>query len=103
MWAVTVIYNTPRDPAAFEKYYAATHIPLVQARQKEVGFVRADLAVFARALDGSAPAFYRQAHLWFESEQALQRGIATPGFAAIGADLANFATGGFAALIARSD
>ncbi|HWG52727.1 MAG TPA: EthD family reductase [Gemmatimonadaceae bacterium] len=102
MWAVTVIYNIPKDAAAFEKYYAAVHIPLVQARQKEVGFVRADLAVFPRALDGSAPAFYRQAHLWFDSEQALQTGIATPGFAAIGADLANFATGGFVALIARA-
>jgi len=53
---------------------------------------------FPRNLDGSKPAFYRKAELWFDSEAALTRGIATPGFAAVAGDLPNFATGGVVAL-----
>src|SRR5439155_20556873 len=57
---VTVIYNTPKDTAAFEKYYSATHLPIVSAGQHEIGFVRDDLTRFVSNLDGSAPAKYRQ-------------------------------------------
>ncbi|HYA48839.1 MAG TPA: EthD family reductase, partial [Burkholderiales bacterium] len=64
---VTVIYNWPKDTTAFEKYYAATHLPLVTANQAEIGFVRADLTKFARNLDGTKPAYYRQAELYFKS------------------------------------
>ena len=62
---VTVIYNTPKDTAAFEKHYAATHVPLVVANQKEIGFKRADLTKFASNLDGKKPTFWRQAELYF--------------------------------------
>ena len=101
MWAVVVIYNHPKDPAAFERYYAAPHIPLVTKHAKEVGFTRAVLEKFPRNLDGSAPAFYRKAELWFDSEDALKNGTSTAGFAAIAADLPNFATGGLSALVAQ--
>lgn len=101
MWAVVVIYNHPKDPAAFERYYAAAHIPLVGKHAKEVGFTRAVLEKFPRNLDGSTAAFYRKAELWFDSEEALKKGTSTPAFAAIAADLANFATGGLSALVAQ--
>src|SRR3989441_12389559 len=39
------------------------------------------------------------ADLRWESRAALERGIATPGFKAVAADLANFATGGVTVLI----
>jgi uncharacterized protein (TIGR02118 family) len=97
--AVVVLYNAPRDPAAFERYYAETHIPLVERHAKEIGFSRAELVKFASALDGSAAPYYRKAELWFPSEAALRRGIATPGFQAVAGDLANFATGGVIAAI----
>ena len=29
MIKLTAVYGHPTDPAAFEKYYAATHMPLV--------------------------------------------------------------------------
>jgi len=38
MAIVTVLYNQPKDTAAFEKYYASSHLPLVQANQQEIGF-----------------------------------------------------------------
>ena len=75
---VTVIYKAPKDTAAFEKYYAETHIPLVGASQTEIGFTRAELTRFNSNLDGSKPARYRQAELYFPSMDAAKKGIATP-------------------------
>lgn len=97
---VTVIYNTPKDTAAFEKYYATTHLPLVTANQAEIGFVRADLTKFAHNLDGTKPAYYRQAELYFKSMADLEKGIATPGFKKVSDDLAKFASGGLIGMIA---
>jgi uncharacterized protein (TIGR02118 family) len=97
---VTVIYNQPKDAAAFESYYSATHLPLVGAGQGDIGFVRADLTKFESNLDGSTPAAeYRQAELCFPSMDALKKGTATPAFKKVGDDLKNFASGGLSALI----
>ena len=96
---VTVIYNAPKSAAAFEKYYWETHVPLVGQKQAEVGFTAAELTKFDATLDGKAPTYYRQAVLWFPSMADLEKGIATPGFKAIGDDLANFATGGLTAMV----
>ena len=96
---VTVIYNTPKDSAAFESYYSATHLPLVGGGQQEIGFTRADLTRFESNLDGSAPAEYRQAELCFNSMDELKKGTATPAFKKVGDDLPKFATGGLTALI----
>jgi uncharacterized protein (TIGR02118 family) len=95
---VTVIYNTPKDTAAFEKYYADTHLPLVGAGQKEIGFVRADLTKFVPN-DTTPPAKYRQAELCFNSMDDLKKGTATPAFKKVGDDFKNFVTNGLTALI----
>jgi uncharacterized protein (TIGR02118 family) len=96
---VTVIYKAPKDTAAFEKYYAETHVPLVVASQGEIGFTRAELTRFNSNLDGSKPARYRQAELYFPSLAAAKKGIATPAFKKVGDDLGNFADGGLDALV----
>jgi uncharacterized protein (TIGR02118 family) len=95
---VIVIYNTPKDTAAFEKYYAATHLPIVDAGEQEIGFVRADLTKFVPN-DTTPPAKYRQAELCFNSMADLKKGIATPAFKKIGDDFNNFVTNGLTALI----
>lgn len=100
MAIVTVLYNPPADTAAFEKYYAETHLPLVGANQAEIGFVKADLTRFTSNLDGSAPKFYRQAELYFRSMDDAKKGVATPGFKKVADDLANFASGGLTAMTA---
>ena len=97
---VTVIYNTPKDTAAFEKYYRETHLPLVSANQQEIGFTRADLTRFSSNLDGSKPAYYRQAELYFPSMEDAKKGMATAGFKKVADDLANFASGGLTGLLA---
>lgn len=97
---VTVIYNQPKDTAAFEKYYAETHLPLVSANQQEIGFTKAELTRFVSTLDGKKAPFYRQAELYFNSLEDAQKGMATPGFKKVGDDLANFATGGLLGMVA---
>jgi uncharacterized protein (TIGR02118 family) len=96
---VTVIYNTPKDTAAFERYYSATHLPIVGSGQQEIGFVRADLTKFVSNLDGSPPAKYRQAELCFPSMAALKAGVGTPAFKKVGDDFPNFVSNGLTALI----
>lgn len=96
---VTVIYNPPKDPAAFEKYYWETHVPLVVAKKDEIGFVAAELTQFTGTLDGKPSPYYRQAVLWFTDQAALEKGIATAGFKAVGDDLGKFATGGLIGMI----
>jgi uncharacterized protein (TIGR02118 family) len=97
---VTVIYKQPKDTAAFEKYYRESHLPLVTSKQQEIGFTKAELTKFTTTLDGKKPTYYRQAELYFDSMDAAKKGMATPGFKAVGADLANFATGGLIGLVA---
>jgi uncharacterized protein (TIGR02118 family) len=98
----TVLYNTPKDTAAFEKYYRATHLPLLFANQKEIGFVRTDFTRFSATADGKKPPFYRQAELYFNSMDDLRKGIASAGFKKVADDLPKFATGGLTGMIATA-
>ena len=75
--AVVVLYNHPKDAAEFEQYYNATHVPLVGEHADTLGVRRVELTKLASP-DGAAPAFYRKAELWFDSEQAMKAAMATP-------------------------
>jgi len=97
---VTVIYNPPKDTAAFEKYYQETHLPLVTSKQQEIGFTKAELTRFSSTLDGKKATFYRQAELYFHSLDDAKKGMQTPGFKAVGDDLSKFATGGLLGMVA---
>ena len=99
---LTVLYHQPKDTAAFEKYYSATHLPILQANQKNIGFVRADFTRFSSTADGEKPTFYRQAELYFESMDALRKGMGSAGFKKVADDLPNFASGGLVGLIATA-
>jgi uncharacterized protein (TIGR02118 family) len=97
MVKLTVLYKHPKDPAAFEKYYAQTHMPL--ARQVQ-GVRRIELSKVTGSPDGSAAAYYRTADLYFDNAAHLQQVMATPAMQNTVADLENFATGGVTVLVA---
>jgi uncharacterized protein (TIGR02118 family) len=99
--AVVVLYNFPKDTAAFEAYYRDKHIPLVGSHAQEIGFSRAVLTKFDHTADGKKPTYYREAQLWFPSEEAMNKGMQTAGFKAVAGDLPNFATNGQTILIAH--
>src|SRR2546426_2561029 len=48
-WAVVVLYNHPKDTAAFEKYYAETHVPLFASHAQEIGVTRTAARAFPRS------------------------------------------------------
>ena len=100
-WVVIVQYNQPKDTAAFEKYYAEKHVPLFASHAQEIGVTRVELIKFVSTADGKPPTLYREADLRFDSKETLEKGTATPGFKAVAADLANFATGGVTVLIGQ--
>ena len=102
MAIVTVLYNAPKDTAAFERYYANTHLPLLMANQREIGFVRTDFTKFASTADGKRPTYYRQAELYFNSMDDVKKGTGTAGFKKVADDLANFAAGGITGMVART-
>ncbi len=91
MIKATVLYGHPTDAEAFEKYYKETHIPLVL---KTAGIVKTEYIKFLPNPDGSAPAHYRMAALYFNTPEEMQQVMASDDGKAMAADLANFATGG---------
>lgn len=91
MLKVTVLYGHPTSPADFEQYYAATHVPLAA---KMNGVARVELTKFLPGADGSKPAFYRMAELYFATPAQMEATLGSPEGQATVADLKNFATGG---------
>lgn len=96
MVKITALYGMPKDPEAFEKYYAETHMPMVYRAE---GLARVELGKPMPGPDGKPPAFYRITELWFESPEALQTALARPEWKKISADVPNFATGGATVLV----
>jgi uncharacterized protein (TIGR02118 family) len=85
---ILVLYPQPADPAAFDKYYFSTHIPLA----RKVPYLRSMKfnAGAPVAIAGTAP--YLIAELEFDSMADLQAAVASPEGQATGADVPNFAS-----------
>jgi uncharacterized protein (TIGR02118 family) len=85
-----VLYNTPEDPAEFDRYYREVHIPLAK---KIPGLRRytisRDLAVIRGAED-----YYLIAELDFDSRAALESAFQSPEGQAAAQDVPKFASGG---------
>jgi len=95
MAQVLVLYNTPADPAAFDRYYHETHIPIAQKIPGLRSYLISSSPV--QALVGSAP--YLVAELNFDSMDDLGAALSSAEGQAAAADVANFASGGATLLI----
>lgn len=91
MAQVIVIYKIPRDPAAFDKYYFETHIPLAR---KIPGLRKYQLSKGAIATPGGPSSFHLIATLTFDSLADIQAAFASPEGQVAAADVPKFATGG---------
>ena len=96
---INIQYGHPTDADAFEKYYAQTHLPLAQ---KMSGFSHIELAKVVATPDGSALPFYRTAEIWWDSEEDMQKTLASPEARTALADIPNFATGGVTVFISAT-
>ena len=98
MALIIVLYNTPTDPAAFDRYYHETHVPIA----KKVPGLRSYRISSGpvQALSGNAP--HLVALLEFDSIADISAALASQQGQATAADLPNFATGGATILICET-
>jgi uncharacterized protein (TIGR02118 family) len=96
MAEVVVLYKTPKDPAAFDKYYAATHIPLAK---KMPGLRKYQVSQGPVATPAGPSAIHLIATLTFDSIEAVQKAFGSTEGEATAADLPKFASGGADILI----
>tara|TARA_R110001592_G_C13171168_1_gene749849 strand:- start:173 stop:454 length:282 start_codon:yes stop_codon:yes gene_type:complete len=92
------MYGHPESPEAFEKYYAATHLPIAGQIK---GVSRVDLSKFVGTPDGGRASEYRMAELYFENMGELQKQMGSPEGQAAVNDIPNFATGGVNVMVAE--
>jgi uncharacterized protein (TIGR02118 family) len=98
MLKVTVIYAHPDNSDEFEHYYKNTHLAIAA----KMPFVeRMEITKFVNGPDGSKPAHYRMAEIYFADEDKMKASLASPESQTTAADLANFATGGVTMSIGR--
>lgn len=88
---LTVVYDNPKDPEAFEKHYTSIHVPLV----KEIkGVTRIELAKVFPKEDGSPTPAYRTADLYFADYKSACEALATPEGQKAAGDAVEIGTGG---------
>ena len=91
MAQIVVTYKTPKDTAAFDKYYAETHTPLAK---KMPGLRKFQISQGPVATPAGASDIYLIATLTFDSMAAIGAVFASPEGKATAGDLPNFASGG---------
>lgn len=101
MAKLMILYGHPRDPAAFEDYYANRHIPYAAEHMPNVRGAE-NMRVISTP-DGSPSPYYRVSLMSYDSVDDLLAGLASGDGQSTIADIANFATGGAALLIVEDD
>src|ERR1700710_1156860 len=91
MAEVVVNYKTPKDTAAFDKYYAETHIPLAK---KLPGLRKYTVTKGPVATPGGPSPLHLFGTRSFDSVAASGAAFASPEGKATAADVPKFATGG---------
>ena len=91
MAQLLVLYKTPTDPAAFDRYYFSKHVPLA----KKIPGLRKYTVTQGPVLTPSGPSpFHLIATLEFDDVGAIQKAFASSEGQAAAADIKNFASGG---------
>jgi uncharacterized protein (TIGR02118 family) len=91
MARLVVMYKTPKDPAAFDKYYFETHIRIAK---KLPGLKKYEVSQGPVATPAGPSGVHLIATLHFEDVAAIQRAFASAEGQAAAADVQTFATGG---------
>ena len=91
MMRLLVLYGQPKDPAAFDKHYRETHIPIAR-RMK--GLKKWTVGKVTGTADGQRSPYYYIADLYMERREAFDQLLASPEGKAAVADVPNYATGG---------
>jgi uncharacterized protein (TIGR02118 family) len=88
---LVVMYKTPKDAAAFDKHYFATHIPIAK---KIPGLRKYEVSQGPVGTPAGPSGFHLVATLYFDNLAAIQAAFASAEGNATAADVRTFATGG---------
>jgi uncharacterized protein (TIGR02118 family) len=91
MAQLVVMYKTPKDTAAFDKYYVDKHIPIAK---KIPGLRKYEVSHGAVATPAGPAGYHLVALLQFDNLAAIQTAMGSAEGQAAVADVGNFATGG---------
>jgi uncharacterized protein (TIGR02118 family) len=91
MAKLLVLYKTPSDAAAFDKYYAETHIAIAK---KIPGLRHFEVSRGPVATPAGPSGVHLVATLTFNDASAIQAAFGSPEGQAAAADVGKFATGG---------
>ncbi len=97
MASLIVMYRTPKDAAAFDKYYFEKHVPLAK---KIPGLQKYSVTHGPVMTPGGHSSFHLIAMLEFADVNAILNAFASPEGQAAAADVQTFATGGADMLMA---
>ncbi|MBD5606853.1 MAG: EthD family reductase [Candidatus Eremiobacteraeota bacterium] len=97
---LTVVYDNPTDPAAFEKHYEGVHKALAM---KVPNLQRAEFAKVFPKEDGSPTPAYRTADLYFADYATACSALASEAGQAAAGDAITLATGGVKFLLSDID
>ena len=88
---LVVMYKTPKDTAAFDDYYFATHVPIAK---KIPGVRKYEVSQGPVGTPAGPSGIHLVAMLQFDNLAAIQAGFASPEGQAAAGDVQKFATGG---------
>jgi uncharacterized protein (TIGR02118 family) len=91
MARLVVMYRTPKDPVAFDKYYFGTHVSIAK---KIPGIKNYEVSKGPVVTPAGPSGFHLVAILHFDDLAAIQRAFASKEGQATAADVQTFATGG---------
>jgi len=91
MHRLLVLYNEPKDPAHFKKYYSETHVPLVG---KMTGVKKTSYSFDGKPMGPGKAPYFCVFEADFESEAAMMDAFGSKEGQAVVADVPNYATGG---------
>jgi uncharacterized protein (TIGR02118 family) len=94
---ITVIYDNPTDPAAFEAGYAVDQVKLARALP---GLTRLETSKVWPKEDGTSTPAYRLLDLYFDSYESASAAVETPEAGAFFPSIFGLATGGVRILFA---
>jgi uncharacterized protein (TIGR02118 family) len=91
MHRLLVLYNEPKDPAHFKKYYVETHVPLAH---KIPGIKNPRYGFDVKPMGPGKAPYFCVFEADFESEEAMMSGFGSKEGRAVAADVPNYASGG---------
>ncbi len=89
MVKLVAMFNKPEDPAAFDHAYFDVHLPL---NAKTPGLRRTEVTRVTGALRGESP-WYIVTEMYYDDDDSLRAGLASPEAAEAGGQLMTFAKG----------